>query len=84
MSISSEELTEWAAYYQIDPFGSHRADIQAGVVASTMANIHAKRGHSFTPADFIPQFGGAPARAQSMTPDEILAMVKARFGASHG
>jgi hypothetical protein len=83
-TISSEELTEWAAYYQIDPFGSHRADIQAGVVASTMANIHAKRGHSFTPADFIPQFGVTPTSKKSMSSDQILAMVKARFGASHG
>ena len=78
-SISSEELTEWAAYYQLDPFGSHRADIQAGVVASTMANIHAKRGHSFTPTDFIPQFGGEPVRAPSMTPDEIKAKLSLMF-----
>ena len=78
-TISSEELTEWAAYYQIDPFGSHRADIQAGVVASTMANIHAKRGHSFTPADFIPRFGGEPVRPKSMTPDEIKAKLSLMF-----
>jgi hypothetical protein len=79
-TISSEELTEWAAYYQLDPFGSARGDIQAGVVASTMANIHAKKGHTFTPADFLPRFGGDPARAKSMTPDEIKAILARSFG----
>ena len=78
-SISSEELTEWAAYYQLDPFGSYRADLQAGVVASTMANIHAKKGHTFGPADFIPRFGD-PEKSPSMSPDDIKAKLHRMFG----
>lgn len=79
MSISSEELTEWAAYYQLDPFGSYRADLQAGVVASTMANIHAKKGHTFGPSDFMPRFG-EPEPVKSMSPDEIKDKLRMMFG----
>jgi hypothetical protein len=81
ISVSSEELTEWAAYYQLDPFGSYRGDLQAGTVASTMANIHAKKGHRFTPTDFMPKFG-VTDETKRMTPQEIHArlstMMKSR------
>jgi hypothetical protein len=83
-SISSEELTEWAAYYQLDPFGGVRGDMQAGVMASTMANIHAKRGHRFTPSDFMPTFGD-PEPTKSMTPIEIRDRLSLMFGRkTHG
>jgi len=83
-ALSSEELTEWIAYAQIDPFGSARSDLQAGIVASTMANIHAKQGHTFTPKDFMPVFDGSRARSKSMTPKEMLAKLKERFGKGMG
>lgn len=78
-SISSEELVEWAAYYRIDPFGSHRADIHAGIVASTLANIHARKGHRFTPADFIPTFG-EPEKSKTMAPNDIHNTLAMMFG----
>lgn len=39
-SMGSDELTEWMAYYQLEPFGDYRADYRSGVVASTFANAH--------------------------------------------
>ena len=77
--ISSDELLEWAAFYQINPFGPARGDVQAGIVASTMANIHARKGHSFKPSDFLPTFGAVPARAPSMTPQEIHGALSRMF-----
>lgn len=45
------------AYEQIEPFGDRRGDIQAGIVAATMANIHrAKNTEAFSPSDFIPDW----------------------------
>lgn len=45
------------AYFTIDPFGEERADLRAGIVASTVANANrAKRGKSFRPKDFMPNF----------------------------
>jgi hypothetical protein len=53
--IGSDELTEWMAYYQIDPFGDYRADVRSGVVAATFANANrAPNAKVFTPEDFMP------------------------------
>jgi len=43
------------AFYGIEPFGGVRGDLQAGVIASTIANVNkGKRGKAFTPGDFMP------------------------------
>ncbi len=53
--IDSAELTEWMAVYRIELFGEIRADYRAGVIASTLANIHRKKGAKpFSPQDFMP------------------------------
>mgnify|MGYP003139586721 CR=1 FL=1 len=53
--IDSRELSEWMAYYELNPFGSVRDDLQAGIVASTIANVNrGKNDKSFTPSDFMP------------------------------
>ena len=39
-TISSDELTQWIAFYNMEPFGSERDNIHAGIIASTLANIH--------------------------------------------
>ena len=52
--MSSRELTEWMAFDLVEPFGDRRGDIQAAVVASTIANVN--RGKSTRPyevQDFI-------------------------------
>jgi len=52
--MSSYEFQEWAAFYEIDPFGDQRGDIQAGVIASTAANLKRdKKSKPFTPQDFM-------------------------------
>jgi hypothetical protein len=35
---SSAELTEWMAYYRIEPWGTEADDIRTGIIASTEAN----------------------------------------------
>jgi hypothetical protein len=41
-------------YYAIDPFGNERQDLQAGIIASTVANANAGKGKAFQPIDFMP------------------------------
>ena len=54
-SLGSDELTEWMAFYQLEPFGDMRGDYRSGVVASTFANAHRANGvKPFTPEDFMP------------------------------
>ena len=51
----SDELTEWMAFYQLEPFGDLRADLRSGVIASTFANANrSKNAQVFTPEDFMP------------------------------
>lgn len=53
--MGSDELSEWMAFYQLEPFGDYRADYRSGVVASTFANAHrAKDASPFRPEDFMP------------------------------
>ena len=55
--ISSALFAEWLAYSRIEPWGEERADLRAGIVASTIANVNrGKKGKEFSPADFMPKF----------------------------
>lgn len=54
-AIGSDELTEWMAFYQLEPFGDLRGDYRSGVVAATFANAHRVNGAKpLTPEDFMP------------------------------
>jgi len=55
LRIDAKELAEWSAYYSIEPFGTFRSDLQAGIIASTVANCNrAKNSKTFSPDDFMP------------------------------
>ncbi len=42
------------AYYQVEPFGEERADLRAGIVASTLININRRKGTKMSkPTDFL-------------------------------
>lgn len=73
--ISSSELTEWVAYDGIEPFGQHRADLHAALIACVLANIHRdpKKGEPYKIQDFVllPPEPKAP-----QTPDSLLAMAE--------
>lgn len=53
--MTARELDAWAAYNAQWPIGDRRADIRAGVIASTIANAHRdpKTTSPFVPADFM-------------------------------
>lgn len=57
--IDSREFTEWMAYASLEPWGEPRADLRAGIVASTIANVNrSSDSEPFTPRDFMPTFEG--------------------------
>ncbi len=54
--IDSAELTEWRAYYALEPFGELVADQRHGIATSVLANVNrdAKRHlDPYRPNDFI-------------------------------
>lgn len=60
-AMPARQLNRWLAYYSLEPFGAVRGDIQAGVIASTVANVHrGKTQTAFTPNDFLPNFKPKP------------------------
>ena len=49
---------EWIEYYKLEPFGEERADLRAGIVASTIANVNRGKGQrAYKPSEFMPKFG---------------------------
>lgn len=58
--IDSAELTEWMAFYRLEPFGGQRGDFQAALVAQTVA---ACAGNAkATLGDFLLDFDGSRRR----------------------
>lgn len=82
-NIPSALLTEWMAFYSIHPFGEERADIRAGIIASTIAEINRdkkQRLRPFTFADFMPKFETRFVRKKLPSQDELTEKILAAFG----
>jgi hypothetical protein len=66
------------AYYSVEPWGPERADLNAGIIASTLANVHRdskRRPEPFTAAEFMPKYGPEPEpeeEADGMAPETVL------------
>ncbi len=60
-SMSSRLLTEWLAYYSLEPFGDEWP--RTALLASLIAEVNRdpdKRSEPFTPEDFMPKFEEEP------------------------
>lgn len=71
--ISSQELSEWMAYYSLEPWGTETDDLRAGIVASTIANVNRdpkKRRKPYTAQDFAPQWGKSEPKKEEQTVEE--------------
>ncbi len=82
--ISSRELTEWLAFYQVEPFGDSetQAEYRMAYLAALLANIHRdtkKHPSEFTAREFMRteflRAGEEPAA------DALLEKAKTIFGA---
>ncbi|GEM_PF-787934 len=82
--ISARELAEWEAYYRVEPWGEERADLRAGIIAATEANVHRdakKRRKAFTPEEFMPRF---TAQGKKQTPEQTRAFAQMMAAAGYG
>ena len=75
-TMDSKELSEWAAYYSIEPFGHFRSsDLPAGIIASTIANCNrTKSSTAFSPKDFMPI--GEHTKPTIMEESDMLEVMK--------
>ena len=80
--LSSPEVTELFAFHAMEPFGEERADLRAGIVASTVANFAGKQladGVQRKPADYMPyveQPAPEPDDTQQTLSEKILGFFK--------
>ncbi len=72
---------EWKTYYQYDPFGGERGDINAATIAATIANVNrTKKTKRFKVRDFVPRYGPKePLTGEEML-QKIMAMNQAMGG----
>jgi hypothetical protein len=78
--MSSEEFSEWAAYYELNPFGPKRADYQAAVIARTIAQANAPKGKTFQIKDFVLEFKTRTEQDHRMSGEQIISFFKGLQG----
>ena len=80
--VSARELSEWQAYYTLEPWGEERDDLRAGIIASVVANVHrSKGGKTWKPSDFVLEF--QPREREPQTEEQMMQMARllnAAFG----
>jgi hypothetical protein len=75
--ISSNEFTDWMAYAELEPFGEERADLRAGIIASTIANVNRGRhSRSYGARDFMPVFDGPRIMSAEELQDKLFSFAK--------
>ena len=76
--IDSKELSEWMAFYNIEPFGEFRADIRSAIIACTLANCNRGKNQSaFKISDFMPKF---ETETKNQSPEEMKKLLQAFCG----
>ncbi len=76
--MTSAQFAEWMAYAQLEPWGEERADLRAGIIASTQANVmRGKKGKPFKPQDFMPTF---EPENEDVAQARLLARARAALG----
>jgi len=74
--LDSHQLSEWMAYYTIEPFGQYPEFLRAGIIAATVANVHqGKKGRTFTAEDFMPKEPGI-LKPKKQTTGEMKAAIR--------
>ena len=66
--MSSRELTEWMAFFSLEPWGTEVEDWRAGLIAATIANANRdpkKRRKLYEPQDFMPRYEKPQVEEQS-------------------
>ena len=76
--LSSNQIAEWMAYSQLEPFGEKEAFWRAGMIASVIANAHkSKKTRPFKPEDFMPKFR---TKVERQSTDEIKEVMMSLVG----
>lgn len=74
--MTASELTEWAAFAQLEPFGGAVDDMRAGLAASSIINVNLpEKAERIAPLDFYPWHAKKAAEVEPpVESPEVLAM----------
>jgi len=50
--LTSRQIAEWIAYFQIEPFGPHAEELRLGILATSNLLPHVKKGTKLDPRNF--------------------------------
>lgn len=54
VTLGAVEFDAWKEFYSLEPWGSYRDNLHAGIIAATIGNINRrKKGKPLTPSDFV-------------------------------
>ena len=73
--MTARELSEWMAFYQIEPFGDRRGDIRNSSLMCLIANMFGGNKKTFEIEDFMPNF--EPPKEPD--PQEVAERIKQYF-----
>lgn len=60
--MTSKQLSEWMAFYRLEPFGFEAQVYGHAITSSVVANTNRKKGRkAFTPLDFMPKERALPS-----------------------
>lgn len=91
--MAHEEFMRWAAFWEAEPWGDTRGDVQAALLASILANAHRdvkKHPHPYGLKDFLPKWWRSDeehrdeGRGLMLKAREIFAALSAKGDASGG
>lgn len=78
--MSAAEFGEWYALYLREPWGEAAADLRAGIVASTIANVNRsakERKEPYVPSDFMRgNPWELPSKEEEANPEEFFEQIK--------
>jgi hypothetical protein len=77
--VSSRELAEWMAFFELEPWGTEVEDWRAGLIASTVANANRdqkRRRRPYEPQDFMPRRDVRPKETEEQPVEDQIAIVE--------
>ena len=77
--VSSRELAEWMAFFELEPWGTEVEDWRAGLIASTVANANRdqkRRRRPYEPQDFMPRRDIQPKGMDEQSVEDQIAIVE--------
>jgi hypothetical protein len=69
-SMPSDVFAEWLAFFRVSPWGEYRADLRAGIIASTVATMNSTGRHTYKPSDFMVDWD-QPAKPAAMSDKQL-------------